>query len=131
MAVRGPLVENRFVSAAQHACEQRREGHRVLDARVHALAAGRAVHVRRVAAKQDAVKWAQRYKDESHRGAPPKRVDDVLKTGDVVRVARNAEGKWKLSQIPGAQGALISLDPEDGARLVNGILGKIQREEAA
>jgi len=63
----------------------------------------------------DAVKWAQRYKDESHRGAPPKHVDDVLKTGDVVRVARNAEGKWKLSQIPGAQGALMSLDPEDGA----------------
>jgi penicillin-binding protein 1A len=63
----------------------------------------------------DALKWAQRYKDESHRGAPPKRVDDVLKPGDVVRVARGAEGKWKLSQIPGAQGALVSLDPEDGA----------------
>ena len=63
----------------------------------------------------DAVKWAQRYKDESHRGAPPKRVDDVLKPGDVVRVARNADAKWKLSQIPGAQGALISLDPENGA----------------
>jgi len=63
----------------------------------------------------DAIKWAQRYKDESHRGAPPKRVDDVLKAGDVVRMARSGEGKWKLSQIPGAQGALVSLDPEDGA----------------
>ena len=63
----------------------------------------------------EAMKWAQRYKDESHRGAPPKRVDDVLKPGDVVRVARNADAKWKLSQIPGAQGALVSLDPEDGA----------------
>jgi penicillin-binding protein 1A len=63
----------------------------------------------------EAVKWAQRYKDESHRGAPPKRVDEVLKPGDVVRLARNAEGKWKLSQNPNVQGALISLDPEDGA----------------
>lgn len=63
----------------------------------------------------DSVKWAQRYKDESHRGSPPKRVDDVLKPGDVVRLARGADAKWKLSQIPGAQGALISLDPEDGA----------------
>ena len=61
------------------------------------------------------VHWAQRYKDESHRGAPPKRVDDVLKPGDVVRLARTAEGTWKLSQIPKVQGALIALDPNDGA----------------
>ena len=63
----------------------------------------------------DAVKWARRYKDESHRGGEPKRVDEVLKPGDIVRLARNAEGKWKLSQNPNVQGALISLDPEDGA----------------
>ncbi len=63
----------------------------------------------------DSVRWAQRYKDESHRGGPPKRVDDVLKPGDVVRLARNADAKWKLSQLPGVQGALISLDPENGA----------------
>ena len=62
-----------------------------------------------------AVRWAQRYKDESHRGAPPRRVDDVLKAGDVVRLARTADGKWKLSQIPKAQCALIALDPNDGA----------------
>lgn len=62
-----------------------------------------------------ALKWAQRYKDESHRGAPPKRVDDVLKAGDIVRLARTAEGHWKLSQIPKVQGALIALDPNDGA----------------
>src|SRR5581483_841106 len=63
----------------------------------------------------DAVSWARAYQDESHRGAAPKRVDAVLKVGDIVRLARNAEGKWKLSQIPAAQGALISLDPENGA----------------
>jgi penicillin-binding protein 1A len=62
-----------------------------------------------------AVRWAQRYKDESHRGAPPKRVDDVLKAGDVVRLARTADGAWKLSQLPKVQGALIALDPNDGA----------------
>ncbi len=63
----------------------------------------------------DGVSWAHAYQDESHRGAAPKRVDAVLKVGDVVRLARNADAKWKLSQVPGAQGALISLDPEDGA----------------
>jgi len=68
-----------------------------------------------VALDLPAVRWAQRYKDESHRGAPPKRVDDVLKAGDVVRLARNADGAWKLSQLPKVQGALIALDPNDGA----------------
>jgi penicillin-binding protein 1A len=62
-----------------------------------------------------AMRWAQRYKNENRRGAPPKRVDDVLKSGDVVRLARTADGKWKLSQIPKVQGALIALDPNDGA----------------
>jgi penicillin-binding protein 1A len=68
-----------------------------------------------VALDLPAVRWAQRYKDESHRGAPPKRVDDVLKAGDVVRLARSADGGWKLSQLPKVQGALIALDPNDGA----------------
>ncbi|HSN01454.1 MAG TPA: penicillin-binding protein 1A [Rudaea sp.] len=68
-----------------------------------------------VALDLPAVRWAQRYKDESHRGAPPKRVDDVLKAGDVVRLARTADGAWKLAQLPKVQGALIALDPNDGA----------------
>jgi penicillin-binding protein 1A len=68
-----------------------------------------------VSLDMDGVSWAHAFQDESHRGAAPKRVDAVLKVGDVVRVARNADAKWKLSQIPGAQGALVSLDPENGA----------------
>jgi penicillin-binding protein 1A len=63
----------------------------------------------------DAVAWARAYQDDSHRGPAPKKLDAVLKIGDVVRLARNAEGKWKLSQVPAAQGALIALSPEDGA----------------
>ena len=62
-----------------------------------------------------AVAWANRYKDERHRGAAPKKVSDVLAAGDIVRLARNDEGKWKLSQLPAVQGALVALDPEDGA----------------
>ena len=61
------------------------------------------------------VAWANKYKDERHRGGAPKKVSDVLQVGDVVRLARNDEGKWKLSQLPAVQGALIALDPEDGA----------------
>jgi penicillin-binding protein 1A len=63
----------------------------------------------------NAVSWARSYKDEAHVGGPVKRIDQVLKVGDIVRLARGADSKWKLSQIPGAQGALLALNPEDGA----------------
>ncbi|HET9034151.1 MAG TPA: penicillin-binding protein 1A [Dokdonella sp.] len=59
--------------------------------------------------------WARPYIDESRRGPTPKKVDDVLHVGDIVRVSRDDEGEWKLSQIPAVQGALVGLSPEDGA----------------
>jgi len=62
-----------------------------------------------------AVQWARAYRSENSLGATPKRVDEVLKPGDIVRLMRNAEGKWELAQIPAAQAALVALDPEDGA----------------
>jgi penicillin-binding protein 1A len=63
----------------------------------------------------EGMRWAAPYIDESRRRASPRRVDEVLKRGDVVRLARSAEGEWELAQIPKAQGALVSLSPEDGA----------------
>ncbi|MFO1517380.1 MAG: penicillin-binding protein 1A [Lysobacterales bacterium] len=68
-----------------------------------------------VALNLEAVQWARAYQNESSRGAAPKSVDAVMKPGDIVRLARDAEGKWRLGQIPAAQAALVSLDPEDGA----------------
>lgn len=62
-----------------------------------------------------AVEWARPYQSENSRGATPKTVEAVLKAGDVVRVARGDEENWTLSQLPSAQAALVSLDPEDGA----------------
>ncbi|HEX7112144.1 MAG TPA: penicillin-binding protein 1A [Mizugakiibacter sp.] len=62
-----------------------------------------------------AVEWARPYVSDSRQGPKPKRVDAVLKAGDIVRVARDAEGNWQLAQIPQAQAALVALDPEDGA----------------
>ncbi len=63
----------------------------------------------------DQVKWARRYISENQRGPTPKKVSDVLKPGDVVRVARNDEGGFELSQLPSVQGAVVAIDPEDGA----------------
>jgi len=38
----------------------------------------------------------------------------ALKRGDIVRVFRNGE-HWRLTQVPQVQGALVALDPHDGA----------------
>jgi penicillin-binding protein 1A len=38
----------------------------------------------------------------------------ALKRGDIVRIFRNGEA-WRLSQVPQVQGALVALDPRDGA----------------
>jgi penicillin-binding protein 1A len=71
-----------------------------------------------VALDKAAIEWARAYQTENSRGPAPKSVDAVLKVGDIVRVARTGDGdaeKWTLSQLPAAQAALVSLDPDDGA----------------
>lgn len=45
----------------------------------------------------------------------PKSVASLLKRGDIVRVARDEKGNWQLTQIPAAQAALVSINPEDGS----------------
>jgi penicillin-binding protein 1A len=45
-------------------------------------------------------------------GAPLKR--GALKRGDIVRVTQDG-GPWRLTQVPQVQGALVALDPRDGA----------------
>lgn len=62
-----------------------------------------------------AIEWARPYIDDSRRGATPKRVDEVLHAGDIVRVSLDEEGNWRLAQIPAVQGAMVGLSPEDGA----------------
>lgn len=69
----------------------------------------------------ESVRWASRYIDENRRGAAPKTVSDVLAPGDVVRLrtvsdeANAGQDVYTLSQLPKVQGALVALDPEDGA----------------
>ena len=61
------------------------------------------------------VDWARRYINENRRGKKIRRISDVLKKGDIVRVQKNNKDKWQLTQIPRVSGALVSLDPKDGA----------------
>ena len=61
------------------------------------------------------MKWARPYVNENRRGKKPKRVDDVIKAGDIVRVKKDDKGVWKLSQLPKVTGALVSMNPSNGA----------------
>ncbi|WP_430387616.1 penicillin-binding protein 1A [Dyella sp. 20L07] len=63
----------------------------------------------------EAMSWARPRIDDSRVGATPKSVATVLKRGDIVRLSRDEKGEWQLSQIPAAQGALASINPEDGS----------------
>jgi penicillin-binding protein 1A len=47
--------------------------------------------------------------------ARPKSGTSLLKRGDIVRVVRDEKGNWLLTQIPAAQAALVSINPEDGS----------------
>jgi len=58
--------------------------------------------------------WARRYINDNSRGPRPNQVSDILQEGDIVYV-RKEDRRWYLSQIPRAEGALISLHPENGA----------------
>src|SRR5690606_13016819 len=61
------------------------------------------------------VKWAAPYISEDRRGSSPKAVSDVLKRGDIIRVALDADGNWELAQVPAAEAALVAVDPQNGA----------------
>lgn len=59
--------------------------------------------------------WAAPAQQGRSTGPAPKLPADVVAVGDVVYVYPQAEGDWRLGQVPDVQGALVSLDPKDGA----------------
>lgn len=59
--------------------------------------------------------WARAFVDQNTRGPEPKSAGEILVPGDVVYLIRVASGKWELAQLPEAQGAMIAIDPRDGA----------------
>lgn len=38
-----------------------------------------------------------------------------IRRGAIVRVQKNEKGRWQITQLPAAEAALVSLDPQDGA----------------
>ncbi len=63
-----------------------------------------------------ALRWARPYISVNKRGPKPTAVTDVLKPGDLIYLER-WQNQWLLAQIPQVQGALVSIDPNDGRLL--------------
>ncbi|WP_426189009.1 penicillin-binding protein 1A [Pseudomonas sp. NFXW11] len=63
----------------------------------------------------DSMKWARPFLNTNSMGAAPRQPADVAQVGDLIRVQRQADNSLKFSQIPQAQGALVTLDPQNGA----------------
>ena len=61
------------------------------------------------------IHWAKPFIDLANSGPAPEAVTDVLTPGDVIFVMPTIAGIWALAQVPEAQGAVVSLDPQDGA----------------
>jgi penicillin-binding protein 1A len=64
--------------------------------------------------------WAAPFMGRDKRGKKPEHVSDLLSRGEVVLVQPHPaeEGiRWQLGQIPEVQGALVSINPENGAIL--------------
>ncbi|WP_404942511.1 penicillin-binding protein 1A [Pseudomonas brassicacearum] len=63
----------------------------------------------------DSMKWARPFLNTNSMGPAPKQPSDVAQVGDLIRVQRQPDNALKFSQIPVAQSALVSLDPQNGA----------------
>ena len=77
----------------------------------------------------------RRYITEDRLSARPTEIEDLVAVGDLIRVSREGEG-FRLAQVPRLQGALVSLDPNDGSikALVGGmgfVLSKFNRATQA
>ncbi len=63
----------------------------------------------------DGLSWARRHLSDTRTGPAPQHASDVLHPGDLVYVIANGAGVAQLAELPTAQGALVALDPDDGA----------------
>ena len=75
---------------------------------------------------EDSLKWARKYLTPDSRGPIPETFSEIFSLGDVVRITQNVPAgsevaeretnqRWGLTQLPEVEGAIVSLNPKDGA----------------
>lgn len=62
----------------------------------------------------DGLDWAREYITDFRQGSDPETASDVTREGAVVYI-REQDDAWRIAQIPEVSGALIALNPENGA----------------
>jgi penicillin-binding protein 1A len=60
------------------------------------------------------ISWARAPLPDGRIGPALQRASDVLAANDVVYVAQEWSGDWRMVQVPDAQGAFVAMDPQDG-----------------
>ena len=65
----------------------------------------------------DGMKWARKFLNQDAQGAYPRSTKELLKVGEVIRLRLADDGEWMLTQTPKVEGALVAVDPKDGAIL--------------
>lgn len=64
----------------------------------------------------DGLDWARPYIDDQRQGDEPEFASDILQEGMLVYIRkRPQDGVWQLGQFPDATGALVAIDPQNGA----------------
>lgn len=69
----------------------------------------------RISLAWPAISWARAPLPDGSTGPQLQRAADVLAPNDVVYVAQEVSGNWRMVQVPDIQGALVAVDPQDGA----------------
>jgi len=70
-----------------------------------------------IALTWEGIRWARKSLGQGRVSRLPHRLEEVIKTGDLIRVRQDDKGRWRLAQIPQVQGALVSIDSHTGAIL--------------
>ncbi|MFQ3248572.1 MAG: penicillin-binding protein 1A [Glaciecola sp.] len=64
----------------------------------------------------DGLDWARPYIDDQTQGDDPEFASDILKEGMLIYIRKRPQDDvWQLGQFPDATGALVAMDPRDGA----------------
>jgi len=61
------------------------------------------------------ISWARNPLPDGSVGPVLQRTSDVLAVGDIIYIAQEVSGNWRMVQVPDAEGAFVAVDPQDGA----------------
>ncbi len=76
----------------------------------------------------DSMKWARPFLNTNSLGPRPQQPADVSQIGDLIRVQPQDDGSLRFVQLPAAQSALVSLDPNNGA--IRALVGGFSFEQS-